>query len=401
MRENAVITGCGAVTSVGTSAGVTWSAVRAGRSGIRTPAVAGAERPACRSVARVSGIDADTLGVGARDAQIMGLPALMLLGSAREAMTEARLDRAVCGSDEIGFYAGMGMVDPAPEDLRAAVLGSRRPDGIDYRRFFNDAYREIHPLWPLAMLNNVGFCLSALLVGARGENAVFSPGADSALLALSEASDTVVSGRAAAAVAAGASERVSAASVTRARIVGGWGEPECSCAPGECAAALVIESADAARARGAAPLATVAGWGFSSASEGFAAAMTLAVERASRAARPADAVLLHDERCRGTDMAEREAIAEVLGAQETPPVLLSSKELIGHGLAGGSATDVVLAVRMLVEGLLPATLARPALACGRPGGAVPGWTAVRPRRIVVNSCSWSGSFGSVVLDVVE
>jgi 3-oxoacyl-[acyl-carrier-protein] synthase II len=400
MRDSAVVTGCGAVTSVGTSAAATWSAVRAGTSGLRAFTMADAQVFG----APVSGIDADTLGVGSRDAWIMGLPALMLLGSAREAMAEAGLDPSACGPDEIGFFAGMGMVDPAPADLRAAALASRGPEGIDYRRFFGDGYREIHPLWPLAMLNNVGFCLSARLAGVRGENAVFSPGADSALLALSEASDTVVSGRAAAALAAGASERVSAASVTRARILGGWDAPECRCAPGECAAVLVVESADSARARGAVPLAAVPGWGFSSAvtaSEGFAAAMTLAVERARREARPVDAVILHDERCGGVDSAEREAVAVVLGAQPTPPALLSSKRLLGHCLAGGSAADAVLAVRMLAEGVLPQPLAQPARAPGRPGEAAPDRTAVRPRRIVVNSRSWSGSYGSVVLDVME
>ena len=77
----------------------------------------------------------------------------------------------------MGFFAAMGMVDPDVEDLRAAVRASGGAAGLDYEKFYGGAYREIHPLWPLAMLNNVGFCLAAMALGLRGENATFSPSA--------------------------------------------------------------------------------------------------------------------------------------------------------------------------------------------------------------------------------
>lgn len=397
MRERTVITGCGAVTSVAAYAAGTWSAAVAGATGVSPIEGFDASGFTCRLAAQVSGLDGESLGVSPRDARIMGLPGLMLLGSGREAMAEAGLRGEAASPEEIGFFAGMGMVDPAPEDLRAAVAVSRAPAGIDYERFFGDGYRQIYPLWPLAMLNNVGFCLAALHLGVRGDNAVFSPGADAALLAVAEASAAVSAGRAAAALAGGTSERVCTGSLARAHLVGGWGEPGANCALGEGAALLVVEAESVARARGATPRAVVSGWGFShaaSASEGFEAAMESALETAGRDPRPADTVILHDERCRGTAGAERDAIAHILGGKAQPTALLSSKGMLGHALAGGAAVDVVLAVHTLDGGLVPRLLIQDA-------GAPPCDAAARPHRIVVNARSWSDTYGSLILDAVE
>jgi 3-oxoacyl-[acyl-carrier-protein] synthase II len=404
MGERTVITGCGAVTSVAASAAETWSAVVAGATGVGPIEGFDASGFACHLAAQVLGFHTESLGVSPRDARIMGLPGLMLLGSGREAMVQAGLRGATPGPDEIGIFAGMGMVDRAPEDLRAAVAGSRAPTGIDYERFFGDGYREIYPLWPLAMLNNVGFCLAALHLGARGENAVFSPGADAALLAVAEASSAVASGRAAAALAGGASERVTADSLARAHLAGGWGQQAANCALGEGAAVLVLEAESMARARGATPRAVVAGWGFAHAacaSDGFVAAMASALERVGPAPRPADTAVLHDERCRGAAGAERDAVASVFGRQAEPTALLSSKEMLGHALAGGAAVDVVLAVHVLDGGFVPRSLIQGGGGPRPPADGTPCGAAVRPRRIVVNAQSWSGAYGCLILDAVE
>ena len=225
---------------------------------------------------------------------------------------------------------------------------------------------------------------------------MFSPGADAALLAVAEASAAVASGRAAAALAGGASERVSTGSLARAHLVGGWGGSGAGCALGEGAAALVLEAESVARTRDAAPRAVVAGWGFSHAaraSDGFAAAIASALERAGSDPRPADAVILHDERCGEAAKAERDAVADVLGRQAEPMALLSSKEMLGHALAGGAAVDVVLAVQALDGGFVPRSMIRN-------GGGPPCGAAVRPRRVVVNARSWSGAYGCLILDAV-
>jgi len=187
-------------------------------------------------------------------------------------------------------------------------------------------------------------------------------------------------------VAAGAGERGCADSLARARAAGGWDDPASRCVPADAAAAVVVERGQDARRRGADALAAVAGWGFASSPspvDGFAAAMAAAVERAGGGARSVDAVVLHDERCAGRDAAEREAVAAVFGAR-SGPALVSSKDVVGHALAGGAAADVALSCRMLAEGALPGA------------EAVPG--GKRPRRVVVNACGWGGSYAAVVLD---
>ncbi len=97
------------------------------------------------------------------------------------------LENASIPREEIGFFAGMGMVDYEVDDLLPAVLKSLNATGdLDYSAFYSKGYTEIYPLWPLSMLNNISFCQVATSLDLQGENTVFSPHADSGAMAVAE-----------------------------------------------------------------------------------------------------------------------------------------------------------------------------------------------------------------------
>jgi 3-oxoacyl-[acyl-carrier-protein] synthase II len=218
MADRVAITGAGAVSALGASAAATLAGWARGEGGIRPIADWDASGFACRAAARAARPDPETLGVHPRDARIMGAPALWLLQAGREAAAGAGLPAAGIPPEALGCFAAMGMVDPDAADLQGAVRKSRGEAGLDFGKFYAGAYREIHPLWPLAMLNNVGFCLAAIGLGLRGENATFSPSPDGTLTALAEAAAAVVEGRAAAVLAGGVGEAVSPWSLARAHL---------------------------------------------------------------------------------------------------------------------------------------------------------------------------------------
>ena len=115
----------------------------------------------------------------------------------------------------------MGMVDYDVESLLPAVLKSLDSEGsINYDAFYSDGYKEIYPLWPLSMLNNISFCQVAINLDIKGENSVFSPAADSGAQAMIEGFNTVLDKKARVVLAGGVSEKVSPLSLARSHISG-------------------------------------------------------------------------------------------------------------------------------------------------------------------------------------
>ncbi|MDJ0973225.1 MAG: beta-ketoacyl synthase N-terminal-like domain-containing protein [Planctomycetota bacterium] len=172
-------------------------------------------------------------------------PAIRILGPhgrilehvVRRAYAAADLDQLP--AERVGLYVGMGMVDAAVEDLVPAVAASRDADGeLDLAKFFKGAYRLIHPLWPLSMLNNVAVGQIATDLDIRGDNLVLASDAVCGVRAILEAARAVREGIVDAAIAAGVSERVCPASLARRRVGVEGVQPM-----GEGGAALVLTNA--------------------------------------------------------------------------------------------------------------------------------------------------------------
>jgi 3-oxoacyl-[acyl-carrier-protein] synthase II len=350
------------VTALGPNLEATWTALASGSRAIGPITRFDASGFACRQAAMLPEIPPAEPDISPREARILGAHGLTLLQAVRQALLQALLPDAGVAPEELALFAATGMVDPLPEDLLPAVRRSGGPGLLDVHRFLADSFREIHPLWPLQMLNNVACCLVATHVGISGANAVFSSAQDAGLAAILEARAAVAEGRARAAVAAGVSEPVSAFSLGRRHLAN-----PAPFAPGEGAGALVLETESSALARGARPLAAVTGWGMCfdpDAEAGATRAVLQAAERAGVRRDDIQAVVTSD----GSSGIEREALGD-LGA--AGPVVAAA--LVSHALTreGGVHWD------LLATGV----------AAGR-----------SPRRIAVLARSSSGSSGAVILE---
>ncbi|MBI4698988.1 MAG: hypothetical protein HY758_08830, partial [Nitrospirae bacterium] len=277
MKDKVIIAGAGMVTSLGHSVTETWKALLSGGCGIKTietPELRGFD---CRSAAQVNLIPS-SLNIHPRDARIMDMHSLMLMKSSRDAFKEAGLGEALSSGgfrgEDIGFFAGMGMVDYKIEDIMPSVLKSLDQHGnLDYDAFFLKGYQEIHPLWPLSMLNNISFCQVSTDLGIKGENSVFSPHSDSGMQAVAEAAKTLLDRKAKAALAGGVSEKVSLLSLARASYFGILNPADGVCRPfgkdrngtilGEGCGIIAMELQTSAVQRGMPCLAAISGCGVS------------------------------------------------------------------------------------------------------------------------------------------
>ena len=416
MSEPVVISAGSFVTALGQDLDSVWNALLANRSGIAPIQGFDASAFPCRSGAEVSGLDADSLEIPRREARIMNRPAFVLM------KCTARALEAAGASDEgesTGFFAALGMVDYAVEDLLGAVAASRdERGGIDYDRFYRGAYREIFPLWPLSMLNNIALCQVAVRHRLEGENTVFSPHGDAGIQAIAEAAASVAEGRAERAIAAGVSETLSASSLARAHLKGivNVRDQETPCRPfavdragtvlGEGGGALVLERAS--RAPHARVRVAGAGTAFGRqgqqgpSMEAMTQAMATALQRAAVPPGDVDLVMIHGDGTRGGDGNEIEAIRRVFAEVSPKPRLFGSKGALGNLLAGAPLVDLVLAAKMMASGVIPPTpgTSRPTAEIA-PQLVVGAPLAAAPRTVLINAFSYEGQAGSLVITALD
>lgn len=426
MREPVVITGRSLATALGRGLDETWDSLLAGRSGIGDIEGFDASGFPCQSAACVSGIDEQSLDLPRRESRIMDLHSFVLMKCATEAMAESGRPQHEDGGGDTGFFAAIGMVDYKQEDLIGAVSASRDAQGgIDYDRFYDQNFRDIFPLWPLSMLNNIALCQVAVRLGLRGENTVFSPHGDSALQAVAEAAATVVEGGNSAALAGGVGEKVSESSLARGLLHGMLNTRDRvdPCRPfsndraggvlGEGGGAVLLESRARAEERGASATAAVSGYGAAfgladpanattgPSTDAIQRAMTLAIERAGRSPDEVDLVIAHGDGTREGDRQEWEAISGIFSRQDSKTRLYSSKGALGNLLGGAPIVDLILAERMIQTGLIPPTygigdgetIAGSMLVRGQPLEA-------RPRVVLINGFSYEGQAGSLLTEAL-
>lgn len=139
--------------------------------------------------------------------------------------------------------------------------------------------------------------------------------------------------------------------------------------PGEGGAILVVEDAQAARARGARPYGQIAGYGSTfdaaarhGASNGLRRAIEAALADASVAAADIGAVFADGSGTPGDDRVEAEAIAVVFGHRTVPVTV--PKTMTGRMNSGGAPADLACALLSMRHRVLPPTINVRAIAPG-------------------------------------
>ncbi len=436
MDDGVVITGTGIVCSLGNSMSDVWKALLSNKCGIRPIEGFDAQGFDCRMAAQVNLTPSD-LNIHPRDARIMDKHSLMLMKCSRDAFKESKLGTASIAGEDIGFFAGMGMVDYKIEDLLPAVSRSLdRQGNLNYNAFFSKGYQEIYPLWPLSMLNNISFCQVAIDLGVKGENTVFSPHSDSGMQAIAEAAKTVIDKKAKVALAGGVSEKVSPMSLARASLVGilntgnknpslkkgdirgfldgmlcrPFGEDRKGTILGEGCGIVALELYSSVKERDVPCLAVLTGYGFAfGISEeshcptvsAMSRAMKLAINNAKINPSDIDVIIAHGDGTYLGDENEIEAIHRVFAGCIDKVNVFSSKGALGHLLSGASAVDVILGIQMLQNGIIPAVSN-----AAQPDKSIKFNLVKEPvkanvTRVLINSFSYEGQCASLIIEKTE
>lgn len=133
---------------------------------------------------------------------------------------------------------------------------------------------------------------------------------------------------------------------------------------GEGAGILILENAETAAARGAAPLAEIAGYGTTSDAkdlvrpdpEGAAAAMRNAIANSGLSPDAIDYVNAHGTGTVMNDIVETEALRTIFGSRLQELPVSSTKPIHGHAIGASAALDLIITLKAMHEGIVPPTI---------------------------------------------
>lgn len=357
MNRDVVITGRGCVTALGQDVATFENSIFAGVSGIGDISDID-DGTAFRNGAPVRGFrPADHFDK--QDLNMLDVFSQFAAVAARQACAEAGLTN--------------GRVDPA----RIAVIigtanGGQDVLNVGYRRLFVDNARRPSPMTIPMTMASAPASRICREIGATGPAFGVTSACASSAHAIIQALAMVRSGQADVAVTGGADScfcigYLRAWDATRAV------SPD-TCRPfsrdrkgmiiGEGAGMVVIESVRHAEARGAVPLAVLAGGGMSASAESFVASDAAGMAQAMRAAladaglRPEDVdyVNAHGSGTRANDAAEAAAILSIFGPRAKVPAVSSTKSMHGHAMGAAGAIELLATVAALRHGKIPPTV---------------------------------------------
>ncbi len=366
MRKRVVITGLGALSSIGLSVEETWQGLLAGKSGAAPITHFDVSDHKTTFAAEVKGFDADEL-FGRRDARRMDRYSQFALATALQAVEDAGLQINDENRDRIGVLIGTGIGGIGTLLEQEAVMRER------------DASRVSPFLIPM-MLADTAPGMIAINLGLRGPNMSVVTACATGSNALGEATEVIRRGSADVMIAGGAEAAIVKLTMAGMNSMGALStrndDPAKASRPfdanrdgflmGEGAGVLILESLEHAQARGANILAEISGYGTTDdayhisapAEDGAGAAlcMQIALENAGLTVDDIHYINAHGTSTKLNDSGETAAIKTVFGERAYQIPVSSTKSMTGHLLGASGALEALICTKIINESIIPPTI---------------------------------------------
>jgi 3-oxoacyl-[acyl-carrier-protein] synthase II len=361
------ITGLGLVTSIGTGVDAFRAGLRRATSPIRAIDRFDASPFRSRVAAQIDDFDPATY-MDARSVRALDRFSQFGVAAGRLALDDAALRPGEPGHpdpDRVGIYLG-------------SALGGVAFAEEQHERFMDGGIRRVAPTLALAVFGGAAPANLGITLGVRGPILSTANSCASGAVALGEALGAIRGGEVDAAIAGGVECPLSPLSfgafdLIRALANAHNDQPDQACRPfdaarsgfvlGEGAALLVLEEAEAAQRRGAAPYAELRGYGASSDAyhmvqprpDGSDAARAVRDALSDAGDEPAsiDYVNAHASSTPLGDVAEARALELGLDGRVATVPLSGTKALTGHPLGATAAIEAAMAALTIRDGWAP------------------------------------------------
>lgn len=388
MGRRVVITGMGAVSSLGMSARATMDGMAAGRSGI--------------SALKFQDVERLQIRIGG---QIHGFNEAAHFSRQEISFYDRFTQFAVLAAREAVAQAGASLTGPKSGVVLGTSGGGLQTQDENFRKVYEDGKNRVHPFVVPRLMNNAAASHLSMLHGITGPSYTVSTACASSNHAMGQAFHMIRAGMADTMLTGGAESMLCFGGIKAwegLRVMSKTG-----CRPfsanrdgmvqGEGAAVFVFEALDVAQARGAEILAEVAGFAMTSDASDIVMPNQSGAERAMQGAlndaglRPDEIgyINAHGTGTAGNDSTECAAITEVFG-KNAPPIS-STKSMHGHLIGGTGAVELLACIMALREGILAPTINhdQPDPACGLNVVANVA-QAAKPRATLSNAFAFGG-----------
>jgi 3-oxoacyl-[acyl-carrier-protein] synthase II len=364
--RRAVVTGIGAVTPIGNDAPTFWSNLTAGVSGVARIAAYDPTQEEVQIAAEVKDFDPRQY-IDFKAARRMSRFSQLAVASAAQAIADSGLQITDANRDDIAVVVntgGGGIGDVASAEDVYKAQGPTR----------------VSPFMVPMLSPSMAACQISIQNGLRGPVVTSVAACASGVQAFIEAQrmiehrdvDVVITGGTESAIIPVAFAALANMGALSKRN----DEPERASRPfdagrdgfvfGEAAAVLVVESMEHATARGATPIAEVAGGALTGdafhisapdpSGYGAAKAMERALADAGVAADEVDYIAAHGTSTPLNDATESKAIRTAFGPHADHLAVSSNKSMVGHTLGAAGAVSALAAVLAIRDHLIPPTI---------------------------------------------
>jgi 3-oxoacyl-[acyl-carrier-protein] synthase II len=360
-----VITGVGAVTPLGLDVASLWSALTAGRSGIRRITSFDTTAFETKIAGEVQDFD-PTRFFDRKDARRADRFAQLAVAAATEAVAEAKLETGI-DRDRVGVSIATAAGGLESVVDTANTLRERGPN-------------RVSPFFVTMYIANAASGLVSLRWGFRGPSLTHVSACASSSHSVGEAAEAIKRGQVDVMVAGGSEAvivPVAVAAFSNMRALSRRNdEPERASRPferdrdgfvlSEGAAVLVLEEAEHAARRGVKSYGELIGYGASDdayhmadpapGGVGGALSMRAALANAGIAPEAVDYINAHGTSTPANDRAETHAIKDVFGDHARKVMVSSTKSMTGHLFGAAGALEAIICLLAIRDGCIPPTI---------------------------------------------
>ncbi len=363
--KRVVITGTGSITPIGLNTNTFWENLIAGKHGIRP--ITKFDTSLYKGKLAASIEDFEPLDyMDRKEARRMDRFTQFAIAASAEAMEQSGFNVTADNCWEVGVIIGSGIGGIDTFQSEVMKLAEKGPRGVS-------------PLFIPMMIGNMAAGRVSMIYGAKGANMAVTTACASGAHAIGEAFRKIKYGELVACLAGGTEatiNEVALAGFGNMTALSSSEDPDRASIPfdkerngfvmGEGAGILMLEEYEHARARGAAIIAEIAGYGTTADAyhitspdpegSGAVRAMIQATKEAGIKPESIDYINAHGTGTPINDAMETAAIHRFMDSSDKRPAVSSTKSMTGHLLGAAGAVEAIVLAKACSENLLPPTI---------------------------------------------
>ncbi|MFB1050077.1 beta-ketoacyl-ACP synthase II [Paraliobacillus sp. JSM ZJ581] len=364
-KKRVVVTGMGTVSPLGNTIDQLWSNLIEGKSGIDYFTKVNKDDFPAKVAAEVKDWD-PTQYIDKKEAKRMDLFTQYAVAAAKMAVEDAKLDINDENASRVGVWVGSG-------------IGGMATYEEQFKKFNEKGYRRVSPFFVPMLIPDMAAGQISIQLGAKGINSCTVTACATGTNSIGDAFKVIERGDADYMIAGGAEAPITnmaVAGFSTAKALSFNDNPKTASRPfdknrdgfvmGEGAGILVLESLEAAEARGATIYAEIVGYGSAADAyhitapspdgEGAARSMRQAIEDAAIDVTAINYINAHGTSTPMNDSFETKSVKTVFGEHAYDLDISSTKSMTGHLLGAAGAVEAIACIKSITDSMIPPTI---------------------------------------------